>query len=107
MTSSVKKSALMFLTLLFVFNCINTKYFIVETEEGDGNEINAEGNPEDDDDDDDEMSEEEEDGDELPDDLELLNDDLEMDDEDTGTEDYRAGWPQQTDDRDNNFLALI
>ena len=104
MTSSVKKSALMLLTLLFVFNCINAKYFIVETEEGDaGNEINAEGNA---DDEDDEMSEEQEDGDELPDDLELLNDDLEMDDEDTGTEDYIGGWSQQTDE-DYNFLSLI
>ena len=109
MTSLVKQSAIMFLTI-FLFHCCNAKYFIVETKEGDGNEIYAGDDHEEYDDD---QKSGEDDGDELPDDLQLLNDDLELgstEDGGMGTENDRGGNQGYMDLRhpkENNFLSLI
>ena len=77
MIETVKKSTLMFLALI-LFHCCNAGYFLVQTENEEGNEINA-GSFEDEDDlyDDDLKEEDDNKGDELPDDLQLLNDSLE------------------------------
>ena len=108
MKSSLKQSALMFLTI-FLFHCCNAKWIIVETQEGDGNEVKTEDNQDVDD------KKSEEGGDELPDDLHLLNDDLELgsgslEDGGMGTENNGGGNQGYRDLRhpdENKFLSLI
>ena len=68
MTSEVKKSGLLFLALL-VFHCCNAKWYMLETEDGGGEDADASGDKEMDKDDD-LISE-------LPDDFEFVNDSTE------------------------------
>ena len=77
MIGAVKKSTLMFLALI-LFHCCNAKYFLVQTENEEGNQINGGGFGDEDDLYDDHLKEEDEaKGEELPDELQLLNDSLE------------------------------
>ena len=107
MKGVVNKSTLMFLALIF-FHCCNARYFLVKTENEEGNEIKAGGLGDEDDLYDDDLKEEDEEkGDELPDELQLLNDSLEdgiKETKDKRGNDYLSG---TDDDYDGRYLRLL
>ena len=108
---TVKKSTLMFLALI-LFHCGNARYFLVKTENEEGNEINAGAFTDQDDSYDDSLKEDEAKGGELPDDLQLLNDSLEAgtkEAKDKRGNDYLSGtdddWIEQLDCRNLRFMT--
>ena len=101
----------MFLALI-LFHCGNARYFLVKTENEEGNEINAGAFTDQDDSYDDSLKEDEAKGGELPDDLQLLNDSLEAgtkEAKDKRGNDYLSGtdddWIEQLDCRNLRFMT--